>query len=306
MTARHEGSSLPWIDIELERGATSEHPTLVELQKHFNLHPVVVKELTSPSPRARVEDFGSYLFMAYQFPIYDERNFVSRRAEIDFIITHDTLVTVHYEKLHALDFAVNAADIEDGKHADSIGFELLYHVLSHLLAFNQRQLRHVSEKAETIASELFSEQSRALLERISYLKRDISEYRVIFSPIGQVLDSLVRVGERFFGAEATPYLNDLHADFLRTFQQLEDYRAAVLDYEATNTQLMNARNGDVMKVLTMMSFITFPLVLVAALFAVRLEGMPLLGHPHGFWILLGAMAVLAMSFFLYFKTKKWI
>lgn len=307
MPLRHPGShSVPWTDIELDKGADISHPELVRLQERFGLHPVVMKELTSPSPRARVEDFGSYLFLAYQFPTYDERNFVSRRTEIDFIVTRDAVVTVHYERIHALDFALNQVDILDGKHADSVSFEILYHVLSHLIAFNQRQLRHISEKVEAIAGDLFTGDNRQLLERISYLKRDISEYRIIFSPLGQLLESLVRASGRFFGEETVPYVNDLHADFLRTFQQLEDYRAAMIDYEVTNNQLMAARNGDVMKVLTMMSFLTFPLVLVAALFAVRLEGIPLLGHPHGFWILVGSMASLAMAFFLYFKHKRWI
>jgi magnesium transporter len=299
-------AALPWIDVQLDENTTTADPRLVALQQRFDLHPIIVKELAAPSPRTRVEDFGSHLFLAYQFPLYDEKNRVSRRAEIDFIITKDTVVTVHYERLHALEFAVHQEEVFDGKHADSLPFELTYHILSHLLAFNQRQLRHISDKTEAIASELFKNQGRDLLERISYLKRDISEYRVLFNPIGPLIESLIPSCSRFFGPETTPYLNDLRADYLRIFQRLEDYRAAILDYEATNTQLLNARNGDVMRVLTMMSFITFPLVLIAALFAVRLEGMPLLTHPHGFWILLGLMALLAMSFFLYFKRKGWI
>lgn len=307
MPSRRPGSpAIPWTDIELERGAAVSHPDLVKIQERFGLHPVVMKELTSPSPRARVEDFGTYLFLAYQFPVYDASNFVSRRTEIDFIVSREEVVTVHYERIHALEFALNQTDILDGKHADSVSFEILYHVLSHLIAFNQRQLRHISEKVESIAGDLFTGDNRQLLERISYLKRDISEYRIVFSPVGQLLESLARAGGRFFGEDTVPYLNDLHADFLRTFQQLEDYRAAMIDYEVTNNQLMAARNGDVMKTLTMMSFITFPLVLVAALFAVRLEGIPFLAHPHGFWILLAGMVALSTAFLLYFKRKRWI
>lgn len=307
MTTRHAASGkLPWIDIELGKGASSDHPVLAELQKRFDLHPVVVKELTSPSPRSRVEDFGNYLFLAYQFPIYDERNFVSRRGEVDFIITRDALVTVHYEKLPALDFAVSQEGVIDGKHSSIIGFELLYHVLSHLLSFNQRQLHHIDEKTEMIASNLFSGNNRELLERISYLKRDISEYRLIFDPIGQLLESLVHVGNDFFDKESVPYLMDLHADYLRIFQQLGDFRAAVLDYEATNSQLMNARNGDVIRVLTMVSLITYPLTLFGTLFAIRLDGIPFLNHENGFWILVAMMVGCIFCALAYFKHKRWI
>lgn len=302
----HRNGSIPWIDVQLEPGTTDADPELVALQRRFGLHPVVVKELTSPSPRARVEDFGDHLFLAYQFPIYDDRNLVSRRAEIDLIIARDAVVTVHYEQIHALDFAKSQVEGGAGKRIGAPNLQLAYEIVSSLLSFNQRQLRHIGEKVEGIAADLFTEQNRALLERISYLKRDISEYRIIFSPIGQVLQSLSLVGSSFFGAGATPYLDDLHGDFLRIHQQLEDYRGAVLDYESTNNQLMDVRTGEVMKVLTMMSFITFPLVLVAALFAVRLEGMPFLDHEQGFWMLIGLMALLALSFLSYFKHKRWI
>gem|GEM_PF-476312 len=297
----------PWIDIELEPGAGTDHPALRQLAEKFDLHPVILKELTSPSPRARVENFGSYLFLAIQFPVYDERNFVSRRAEVDFVIRRDAVVTVHYEKLHALDFAAHQRRLGREKGlAGAPGLEITYGLLSHFFAFNQRQLRHISDKVESIGKELFTGTNRELLTRIAYLKRDISEYRVIFNPLGSLLTSLKAEGVRFFGEGSEPYLDDMHGEFLRISQELEDYRSAVLDYEVTNDQLMNAKNGDVMRVLTMMSFVTFPLVLVAALFAVRLDGVPFIDHQHGFWILIGLMFLLATSFFLYFKHKRWL
>ena len=33
---------LPWTDIELEAGATADHPALTALQRRFGLHPVIV------------------------------------------------------------------------------------------------------------------------------------------------------------------------------------------------------------------------------------------------------------------------
>lgn len=305
MTMRHAGS-LPWMDVELGKDAEADAQALAELQAHFGLHPVVVKELMSPSPRARAEDFGEYLFLAYQFPVYDEKNFVSRRAEVDFIVTRDAVVTVHYEKLHALDFAIGQRDPHHGTRTDSAGFEILYHIVSNLLSFNQRQLRHIDDKVEAVAASLFTQHNRELLERISYLKRDVSEYRIIFDPIGQLLDSLVHAGERFFGQPAVPYLLDLHADYLRTFQLLEDYRAAILDYEATNSQLMNARNGDVIRVLTMVSLITYPLTLLGTMFAIRLDGIPFMGHAYGFWVLSGLMLCCIVGALVYFRHKRWI
>jgi LPXTG-motif cell wall-anchored protein len=35
-------------------------------------------------------------------------------------------------------------------------------------------------------------------------------------------------------------------------------------------------------------------------------GMPLIDNPNGFFILVGVMATLGLSMFLYFKRKRWI
>lgn len=297
----------PWIDIQLEPGATVDHPALKQLKDKFDLHPVILKELTSPSPRVRVENFGSYLFMAVQFPVYDERNFVSRRAEVDFIIRRDVVITVHYETLHALEFAKHQKRLGGEKgFSGTPGLEITYGLLTHLLTYNQRQLRHISEKVDAVGDQLFTSNNRELLTRIAYLKRDISEYRVIFNPLGNLLISLKAVGDTFFGEGSGPYLDDVHGDFLRIAQQVDDYRAAVLDFEATNTQLMNARNGDVIRVLTMVSLITYPLTLFGTLFAIRLEGIPLLGHPNGFWFLVAMMVVAIIGALSYFRFKRWI
>lgn len=306
MTAR-KADLQPWIDIQLEEGATEDHPALRELKDKLDLHPIIVKELACPSPRAHVENFGSYLFLAVQFPIYDEKNFVSRRAEVDFIIRRDVVVTVHYEQLHALDFAAGskAAGRERSLPVPP-GLELTYDLFHHILAYNQRQLRHIQEKVDRISGDLFSGSNKDLLVRIAYLKRDISEYKIIFNPMGQILNSLQGVGGSFFGEGSAPYIEDIHGEFMRISQQIDDYRAAVLDFEETNNQLMSMRNGQVIRVLTVVSLITYPLTLFATLFAVRLDGIPYLGHPNGFWILSGFVVTAVVVLIAIFKGKKWI
>ncbi len=306
MTSRSKDLQ-PWIDIQLEEGATVDHPALKQLSQKLDLHPVILKELTSPSPRAHVENFGSYLFLAVQFPIYDAKNFVSRRAEIDFIIRRDVVITVHYEHLHALEFAANQGLAGKERQLPvPPGLEITYGILSHVLAYNQRQLRHIQEKVEAVGSDLFTGSNQDLLVRIAYLKRDISEYKIIFNPMGQVLTSLQGVGASFFGEGTAPYIEDIHGDFLRISQQIDDYRTAVADFEQTNNQLMSMRSGQVIRVLTVVSLITYPLTLFATLFAVRLEGIPFMGHPQGFWVLGGMVLATVIALIALFKAKKWI
>ena len=285
--------AVKWID--LEKPAKSE---LEWLKEEFNLHPVIADELKGPSARARVEAYDGYLFFIYYFPKYDEKDEASVRTEIDFIVTKKAVVTVHYEPVTE---ALNGFAVGEEKSS----LELLYKLVQHLILFEERQLRHVREKVELVGREIFHDKEQEMLQRISYLKRDISEYRIVVRLQEPIFASLRIKGTKFWGNDAEVYLNDLAGDHLKVVSQLEDYREAITDFEDTNNQLMNLKISSVMKTFTSLSFLTFPFMLLAALFSMNTQDTPIVSNPHGFWIVFGIMIVCMTTLALYFKTKKW-
>jgi len=56
---------------------------------------------------------------------------------------------------------------------------VMYLLIEHLINFEERQLRHIREKVELVGKEIFKDKEKEVLERITYLKRDVSEYRII-------------------------------------------------------------------------------------------------------------------------------
>ncbi len=291
-----------WIDIINPKG-----DELNMLGKKFGIHPVILEELKAPSARAKVEHYNNYLFLVYQFPIYDEDEKVSRRSEIDLIITKKAAITVHYEELKGIrEFKEFLAGEEARMHTLSGTLELTHALLETLINFSGRQLHHIHEKLEDVARALFKNREKDILVEVSYLKRDISEHRIIIRPQELLLKSLLESGVAFWGPESRIYLNDLIGAYLKLVNQLDDYREAVIDFEETNSQLMNARTTEVMKTFTILAFLTFPLMLFVSLFSMRTEGTPFIHTPGGFWIVI-AMVLTAMALMLsLFKKKNWL
>jgi len=269
------------------------------LAEKFGLHPVIIEELKGPSGRARVEAYKEYLYFIYYFPKYDEQEGASVRTEIDFVVTKDAVATIHYEPISdALDH------FEVGYEGNSL--QLVYNLIEHLINFEERQLRHVREKVEAVGREIFKDKEREVLERITYLKRDVSEYRIIVRLQEPILRSLLIKGKSFWDEEeAEVYLSDLMGDQMRVVNQLEDYRDAVSDFEDTNNQLMNLKINSVMKTFTSLSFLTFPFMLLAALFSMNTRGTPIIDLPGAFWIVFGIMIIGMITLGVYFKRKKW-
>ncbi|MBU6500851.1 MAG: magnesium transporter CorA family protein [Patescibacteria group bacterium] len=268
------------------------------LKKNFRIHPVILEELKGPSARARVEDYGHYLYLIYYFPIYDKEEQTSHRTEIDFIITKNAIITVHYEKLEAL------SDLKTKSEANS--YKLIYKIISALMDFEERQLRHVGEKVEIVSKELFKDKEKEVLKMVSRLKRDISEYRIIVRHQGSLLRSFAQRGKYFWGADSEVYLNDLVGDHLKIIGHTDDYRETISDFEDTNNQLMDLKINAVMQTFTTLSFLTFPFMLIAAIFSMNTKDTPLINTPNAFWIVFGFMAAAMISLVIYFKKRGWL
>ncbi len=290
-TKKNKGAR--WIDIE-----KPSEKDLKWLSDEFHIHPVIIDELRGPSARGRVEAYENYLYFIYYFPLYDEEDEASVRNEIDFIVTKDSVVTVHYGNIHG---AMDGLTVE--KSDSSLG--VMYQLIEHLIGYEERQLRHIREKVEVVGREIFKDKEREVLEQITYLKRDISEYRIVVRLQGPILHSLLVKGKKFWGESAEIYLSDLMGDQMKVVNQIEDYREAIGDFEDTNNQLMNLKVNSVMKTFTSLSFLTFPFMLFAALFSMNTRDTPLVGLPGAFWIIVGIMIVGMVFLGAYFKRKGW-
>ena len=288
-----KGKGVQWINIE-----KPTEKDLSWLQKEYDVHPVIIEELRGPSARGRVEAYNDYLYFIYYFPIYDNAEEASARAEIDFIITKNSVVTVHYDDLKDVlsGFELEAADSS---------LAIMYTLIEHFINFEERQLRHIREKVEAVGKEIFKDKEKEVLERITYLKRDVSEYRIVVRLQGPVMHSLFIKGKKFWGESAEIYLNDLMGDQQKIVNQLEDYREAISDFEDTNNQLMNLKINTVMKTFTSLSFLTFPFMLLAALFSMNTRDTPIISMPYAFWIVFGIMAAGMITLVAYFKKRGW-
>jgi magnesium transporter len=101
-------------------------------------------------------------------------------------------------------------------------------------------------------------------------------------------------------------MHSLLGEYERVRHTLEHLREWLQELRETNNSLLSTKQNDIMKNLTVMAFITFPLTLFSSLFAIDARHKPIVGMPYDFWIILGIMLVTAAAFFGLFKYKKWL
>ena len=144
-----------------------------------------------------------------------------------------------------------------------------------------------------------------MLLALSLARSDVLNFLRTLRPQSSVLESLLARGDSFEG-KARPYLMDLLGEHHRVLNQAESLRETVEGLQTTNSSLLDHRTNEVMKVLTIMAFITFPLTLLANIFSMNTVAMPISGRPYDFWIIIGIMLFAVALFFAFFKSKKWL
>src|SRR3989344_6532056 len=135
--------SITWIDIF--------NPTKKDIEyvgKQGRFHPIILDELLHASARSKVELYPKYIFLTYHLPIFDDDLKTSRRAEVDFLVTKDKIFTIHYEDLEPINNfwrrLNNDPHLKDRAMSNNTG-HVLYYLIEEVLAFSQRQLRHIEE-----------------------------------------------------------------------------------------------------------------------------------------------------------------
>lgn len=293
-----------WIDVQ--------NPTKKDIEfirKQHKFHPIILDELLHTSARSRVEPYEKYLFMTYHLPIYDKGEKSSRKGEVDFLITKDKIITVHYEDLEPLNNfwrrLSNDPVFKERALGESTG-RMIYYMLEEILFFSQRQLRHIEDEVTQLTKNLFQNEEKRLLEDISYLKRDILDYSIISKPQAIILESLREVGGKFWGEQMRIYLSDLSGDHLKIMQLLDNFKETVDALEQTNSQLLNAKTNSVMQRFTVLAFLTYPIVILTSFFNASIIDNLISNNPLIFAGISLIVIMVTMGLLVFFRKKGWI
>ncbi len=228
---------------------------------------------------------------------------------MDFIIGKNFLITTRYDTvdpLHNFSKVFEADSILDrgdiGEHAGYIFFYMirkLYKSLEHELEF-------IGEEIRDIGGRIFAGKEKEMVLEISEVSQELLTFKQAMGTHQEVLDSFEAAGKRLFGEKFAYHLRAITGEYFRVFNQVEGYLNLVMELRETNNSLLSTKQNEIMKTLTIMAFVVFPLSLIAGIFGMNTAYLPIVGVPGDFWIVIGIMGALTLGFFVFFKYKKWL
>lgn len=304
MITRHTYGSLEWIDVETP--TKEEVRTLV---KEFSLHPATGEEILEPSHKARVDSFEGYLYLVLHFPALKHTHQWGDEQEVDFIIGKRFIITTRYETidpLHKFSKIFEVGSILDksdiGEHAGYIFFYMLrklYKAINH-------EMESLREDLEDAEERIFKGQEKDMVFTLSQIGRNLLNIRQALAPHQEVLTSFEEVSGALFGKKFIPEAQKLEEHYQRLITSANTHSEWIVELRDTNQALLFTKQNEIMKTLTIMAFVTFPLTLITSIFGMNTTYLPLIGREGDFWMIIGSMLVLTLTFFVYFRYKRWL
>jgi len=304
MISRHSLKDLVWIDLE-----SPTRDEVRQIMEEFNIHPIVANELLSPTLRPKVDPYENFIYLILHFPTVTHKHGNEPHQEVDFIIGEKFLITTHYELIDPLHefskvFEVNSI-LDKSNIGNHAGF-LFFYLIRELYRMLTEELDHINTQLERIEQKIFIGQEVSMVEVISGINRDLLNFKQATRHHKEVLESFEIAGEKTFGADFRYYLRSITGEYFKIANILDGHKETILDLRDTNDSLLTTKTNEIMKVLTIMAFITFPLTLISSLFGMNTQDIPIVGLPNDFWIVIGIMVIGAAVMLLFFKYKKWI
>jgi len=291
---------ITWVDI-----TSPAQEDIDYLQKNYRFHPLILKELETLTQRNKAEIYENYLFLVTHFPNWDSKKQTSLPWELDIIISAKVLVTVSYgevcETHLELTEKIYQKDFEKEHLTDTV--KLLYFIFEHYLDFAARQLIHIQEKINLIEEQIFQHKQQEVIPVLSFVKRDILNFRRIFRYLKEDLASLNRRGPELFGENSKIYFDDMVGDSLRVENIIENFKDTLESLENTNNSLMEHKINVLTKIYTIISFITWPTLLVISMYQMNTLYLPFIGYRYDFFIVLAIAFMPSILIYQYLKRK---
>jgi magnesium transporter len=298
-----KGEGTFWIDLDV-----SDPVQAAVLSEVFHFHPLAVEDALNPVSRVKVDEYPDFLVVIARVVGFAEHTpdpYDLDTANLAIFVTPNAVVTAHTQWSPVL--RQLADRIRGNPDLLSRGTARIAHqALDIAVDAYFPLLDQLDEFVDDIEQRVFGQFDEQLLQEIFQVKRLVISLRRYLAPQREVLSQLTNRPSRFLSVDAQLYFRDVYDHMLRITDSLDSYRdlmSSTLD--SYLTQVSN-RLGKVSKGLAVVGALSVPFVVIAGVYGMNFEQIPLSRHPYGFEIMVGIQFALAAVLLLWMRWKKMI
>lgn len=297
-----------WVDLE---NPTPEETKFV-LEDVFHFHPLSVEDCVMVSPSPKVEEylpkegdaFAPYLFIVIHAVDYSRKDGVFATSELNFFLGKNFLVTYHEGPLRSVAITEERA-VKGTMHIARAPDRVAYNLLDSIVENYKPALDELSLEIAELEQQALQSPGKETLNRIFQIKKEVLHLRQIIGPQREVLARFARGEFKLIRAHMVPYYRDVYDALFHISELAQNYTDSVTGILQVYLNMSSNQTGEVIKVLTIFTILTTPMMLVGTWYGMNFENMPELHWHYSYLAAFVVTAVATAGAYVYFKKRKW-
>ena len=103
-----------------------------------------------------------------------------------------------------------------------------------------------------------------------------------------------------------PYYRDVYDALFHISELAQNYTDSLTGILQIYLNMSSNRTGEVIKVLTLFTIITTPMMLIGTWYGMNFEGMPEIKWPNGYLTVVAITLTSTAAAYLYLRRKRWL
>lgn len=297
-----------WVDLE----AATPEETRALLEGVFHFHPLSIEDCIQVSSSPKVEEytpkegdqFSSYLFMVIHAVNYNRKGGVFGTTELNFFLGKNFLVTYHEAPIRAVTQTEERA-INSKMHIARAPDRVAHTLLDEIVDNYKPALEELSMEIAELEQEVLAHPDKSVLNKLIAIKKEVLHLRQIIGPQREVLARFARGEFKLIRAHLVPYYRNVYDGLFKIYELAQGYTDSLTAILQVYLSMTSNQTGEVVKLLTMITIITTPIVIVGTWYGMNFHGMPEIEHAHGYLLASLITLVSTVATYWYFKRKKW-
>ena len=277
-------------------------PELDRLAERYGLHSLHIEDCRHRNQSAKVEENHHYLFAVLK-PLEVGADGSLDISDLDLFLGKDFLITV--QESHC----TPVAKILDQAHtlaANPRADQLFYRITDAVVDSYLPTIDLFNDTIDLLEDEVLEKPTPEVLSKIFSTKRSLIELRRVLANMRDVAGHLQRTETDVIARDLWPFLRDIYDHLARNLDMVEMMRDLLTGSLDIYLSSVANRPNQVMKVLTVMSTVALPALLVTGFYGMNTKGLPWADTPHGTGIALLLMGAMTVGLAVLLRVLKWL
>jgi magnesium transporter len=167
-------------------------------------------------------------------------------------------------------------------------------------------LEELSLEIAELESEAVARPNQATLNKIIQVKKEVLHLRQIIGPQREVLARFARGEFKLIRAHLVPYYRDVYDRLFQISELAQGYMDSLTGLLQVYLNMSSNQTGEVVKLLTMITVITTPLMMVGTWYGMNFQHMPEIDWHYGYSLAAAVTLISTLATYWYFKRRGWI